>query len=55
MPVSNILHATIDPDLLTRLRELLEQAGDGAFIPERWAETKATTPGTAWRTCGGAG
>ena len=29
--------------------------GSGAFIPERWAETKATTPGTAWRTCAGVG
>ena len=27
--------------------ELLDQAGGGAFIPERWAETKAMTPGTA--------
>ena len=35
--------------------ELLEQARGGAFIPERWAETKATTPATAWRTCAGAG
>ena len=35
--------------------ELLEQARGGAFIPERWAKTKATTPATAWRTCAGAG
>ena len=27
----------------------------GAFIPKRWAETKATTLGIAWRPCGGAG
>ena len=36
-------------------RNCWSKPGDGAFIPERWAETKATTPGTAWRTCGGAG
>ena len=35
--------------------ELLEQARERGFIPERWAETKATTPGTAWQTCAGAG
>ena len=26
MPTSNILHATIDPDLLTRLREMLDNS-----------------------------
>ena len=29
--------------------------GGAGFIPKRWAETKATTLGIAWRPCGGAG
>ena len=34
---------------------LLAKPGSEAFIPKRWAETKATTLGTAWQTCAGVG
>ena len=36
-------------------RSCWAKPGSGAFIPKRWAGTRATTPGTAWRTCAGAG
>ena len=35
-------------------RSCWAKPGNGAFIPKRWAGTRATTPGTAWQTCAGA-
>ena len=36
-------------------RSCWTKPGSEAFIPERWAETKATTLGTVWQTCAGVG
>ncbi len=32
MPASNILHATTDPDLLTRLREMLDRSASAESV-----------------------
>ena len=52
MPASNILHATTDPDLLTRLREMLDSSARadiavGYFFMSRF-EAVADSLASSW-------